>query len=147
MTHYPPVSDLVLFKNAKVLSVSISNGESALMLSLDNGEQVFLNTNSDCCSETWFADIVGLDDLRGESVLGVERLPLPEWVNVEDGRGRQDFDDAYAYRLTTAKGDCDIIVRNSSNGYYGGDVYLHGKEEVWFETPTWRLVEGDEWSA
>lgn len=45
----------------------------------------------DCCSETWFADITGLDNLRGQVVIGVRVLDvtLPEG----DLRTRQEEDE------------------------------------------------------
>lgn len=42
--------------------------------------------------------------------------------NVDDGRTRQKYDEAYGYKIFTDKGQADIIFRNSSNGYYGGSL-------------------------
>lgn len=85
-------------------------------------------TEADCCSETWFADIIGLHNLLGFRVSGVQvlKVDLPE----NDGRSRQDYDEAYGYRLTTEKGDCDFIFRNSSNGYYSGSLELVKPERL-----------------
>lgn len=85
-------------------------------------------TEADCCSETWFADIIGLHNLLGQTVTGVRvlQVEIPE----DDNRSRQDYDEAYGYRLTTAKGDCDFIFRNSSNGYYGGSLELVKPERL-----------------
>jgi hypothetical protein len=102
-------------------------------------------TDGDCCSETWFADIIGVKNLirdRREEVIGIEKLDLPA---PEDNRNRQDVDQAYGYRLKTKKGDCDIIFRNSSNGYYGGDIYLDTKTKEWDLSKFIRIT--DDWSA
>lgn len=74
---------------------------------------------ADCCSETWFADIVGVEALIGQRVTGIDVLELP---NPEDDRSRQEYDEAYGYRLRTCKGTCDVVFRNSSNGYYCGHM-------------------------
>lgn len=74
----------------------------------------------DCCSESWVADILGVEALRGGTVASVEDSPLEEDYDLEDGRCRRECDKVYGYRLVTDKGRADIIFRNSSNGYYGG---------------------------
>jgi hypothetical protein len=77
-------------------------------------------TEADCCSETWWADVTGFDALVGGTVLSAEEIALPE---PEDDRGRQEYDQAYGLKVTTNKGVCDMVYRNSSNGYYGGSAY------------------------
>ena len=112
-----------------VVSVEVSADDQHYMkihyLNYDFGDKVlYLEAVGDCCSETWFADIVGINNLLTGSVydkvIGIEILRFPE--EVSDARGRQDVDEVYGVRLRTCKGDCDIIYRNSSNGYYGGTV-------------------------
>ena len=78
------------------------------------------NTESDCCSETWIADVLGVQQLLGAVVLGVRTLDVdgPE----SDERSRQDVDVHYGIALATTQGECRIIYRNSSNGYYGGSM-------------------------
>lgn len=123
--------------------VSVSDGEHFLMFHCRNMTTTY-EAYGECCSETWFADITGLDNLRKQTVIGVRILDvdLPEG----DTRTRQESDQVYGYRLSTRKGDCDIIFRNSSNGYYGGELELVSNEaslkgEVFTEITT------DEWSA
>lgn len=103
--------------------ISVSEGEDYLLF--ETGYQgknlVLFHLDGDCCSETWFADIVGVENLLGEIVMGVEILDLPP---PEDERTRQDVDEAYGVKLKTRKGYVDIVYRNSSNGYYGGEAYL-----------------------
>lgn len=101
----------------------------------------YIGVESDCCSETWFADIIGVKNLLDEVVSGVEELGVSA---AKDDRSRQDFDKCYGVRLKTRKGDCDIIYRNSSNGYYGGEAVdmTHGKGL----TIDWELIT-DDWQA
>jgi hypothetical protein len=97
-----------------------------------------------CCSEAWFADILGVSELLGAKVLEVETLPLTNY-NVDDGRGRQDCDVAYGYKIKTTKGSCGIIFRNSSNGYYGGEIqYVTGRDTSDFND---FLIIKEDWSA
>jgi len=111
---------------------------------------IFYRVEGDCCSESWFADLVGAMYLIGGTVQSVTALDLPEkyeggpkWANTEDGRCRQDYDCVYGYKFTTNKGDAVIAFRNSSNGYYGGE--LRRVEKVADEVLWTELTE--DWSA
>lgn len=77
---------------------------------------------ADCCSETWLADVVGLDALLGSEIVEVVAIDLPEGHLTDPSRTRQDEDRVMGWEFRTAKGVCTIAVRNSSNGYYGGSV-------------------------
>mgnify|MGYP001592970046 FL=1 len=68
----------------------------------------------ECCSTTWFNDILGVDALIGAKVTSVEA------VDTIDVSGPHEYVDQYGYKLTTNKGYADVVFRNSSNGYYGG---------------------------
>lgn len=102
----------------RIEGLQVSEGEENLIFLTDQGGVAY-TTYGDCCSETWFADIVGVSGLLGEIVAKVEDIDMPA---VEDGRTRQESDQFYGVRLTTAKGTADIVYRNSSNGYYGGSI-------------------------
>jgi hypothetical protein len=99
-----------------VSSLFVSENEQELRFETDDGD-VGVWAEGDCCSESWFADITGFDALIGSKVVSVEIVDMPD---IEDDRSRQEFDQAYGYKITTEKGICDIVFRNSSNGYYGG---------------------------
>ena len=112
--------------NTAVISVEVSAADQHYM-KITYAETCLYNkvlclqTDGDCCSETWFADIIGIRNLlSGSNVDGIEILRFPE--EVSDARSRQEVDAVYGVRLRTCKGNCDIIYRNSSNGYYGGTV-------------------------
>ena len=95
----------------------VSDGEQTLYFVTDKGI-VTCETEGECCSETWFADILGVFYLLGHTVLAVVE---DDGGDVDgDGRSRQEYDTAYKFVLTTELGLTDIIFRNSSNGYYGG---------------------------
>lgn len=77
------------------------------------------DTWGDCCSESWFADITGVDALIGGIVTACDVAPF-DGTEIYDGRTRQECDTVYGWILTTNKGRATIAFRNSSNGYYGG---------------------------
>lgn len=108
----------------KVNSLLVSKGEEYLVFETDHGDVVW-GTDADCCSETWFADILGVNALLGATVADVEIMEnVPE---VEDGRCRQESDSFYGMKIKTDRGIVDVIYRNSSNGYYGGNARLENE--------------------
>lgn len=112
-------------KGRVVKRVLVGPAEHVLVFETDQGP-ISYETYGDCCSETWFADIVGVKELIGATVKDVEDIPLHENCLFEeysqDGRSRQESDAFYGVRLITTRGDTNIIYRNSSNGYYGGSI-------------------------
>jgi hypothetical protein len=102
----------------RVKTILVSPDQEELVFRLHNGCDVVLITTADCCSETWFADIIGVSSLLNEFITGVNILPD---TDPEDDRSRQCYDTAYGFTLSTQKGVTTIAYRNSSNGYYGGD--------------------------
>lgn len=100
--------------------IYVNGDQHILVFDTDNGKLSY-ETTADCCSETWFADIIGVPYLLSATVQAVSRSVLPE---VNDGRTRQEVDEFYGVSLDTSKGHVDIVFRNSSNGYYGGNIEL-----------------------
>ena len=117
---------LELLVGLRILSVSINDDDTVLVFETDKGQMAFL-AEGDCCSESWFSAINGLDSLLGRFVLEVRQRP-----EISVPGTRQEFDELYGYFLlaaddsgktalaTTPNGTCEIEFRNSSNGYYGG---------------------------
>lgn len=122
-----------------VTEIRVKPGEASLALVTKDGVCA-LDTDADCCSETWFADILGVQHLLNHEINELEFLDLPR---PDDGRSRQEEDQAYGLRLTTAAGVCDIIFRNSSNGYYGGWANLAQEAP---DIEGWRVIT-DDWQA
>ena len=115
-------SELQELLGRTVTGLYVSDDQSLLVVTTDTGTLTF-EAEGDCCSESWFADILGVEALLMHTVAAVEDVPLDDY-NVKDGRGRQEEDAVYGHRLTTERGYADIIYRNSSNGYYGGWLNL-----------------------
>ena len=100
----------------RLLGLRVDPGEHNLQITTDAGS-VLLETEGDCCSETWWADLVGVATALGQEITAVEWVDMPEPT---DDRSRQESDVAYGIRVSTTGGVLDLIFRNSSNGYYGG---------------------------
>ncbi len=122
-----------------VVSLEVNECENVLVFNCTDDKVVYY-AYGDCCSETWFADIVGVHCLLGATVLDSQDISLPY---VEDGRCRQEYDQFYGVKLMTDKGYVDIVYRNSSNGYYGGSIELC-ENDLAYET--FREIT-DDWSA
>ncbi len=128
----------------KVLELWVGEGEEMLFVVTASGI-LAAATEADCCSETWFADIIGVDAIIGGTVSDISGLEMPgQDEYVEDGRSRQEYDQVFGLQITTDRGRCDIILRNSSNGYYGGT--FEGWREI-NELPDTARQILDDWSA
>jgi hypothetical protein len=104
----------------RINAIFVSPGEHSLYLVTDRSGDapiLALYTEGDCCSESWWADVTGVMQLLFAQVARVEDIEVEA---PEDGRGRQESDEAYGLRITTDQGAADLVFRNSSNGYYGG---------------------------
>ena len=134
-----------------IVGVLVNEDETMLRFQCEDGPVTFA-VDGYCCSESWFADLVGYQALIGRPVHGVRKVelaegkPAPEDAPTSDkltaeGRTRQMYDALYGYVITTDRGRCTVAFRNSSNGYYGG--FLSFTEE---DAKTWRLI-SDDWSA
>lgn len=124
-----------------VTGLLVSANQHVRAFETDRGIVAFV-AYGDCCSETWFADITGVTALLGATVAKTEEVDMPDGYNVNDGRGRQEADCAYGYRLTTDRGYVDVVFRNSSNGYYGGSIERH-----FGDLPSGMVRITDDWAA
>lgn len=133
------LEDLV---GASVTGLWVDPGEEHLRIVLADGRVLVGETDGDCCSETWWADATGVKQLIGGIVSAAKEIPMDDY-DVNDGRGRQSDDEAYGVRITTNLGVCDLVFRNSSNGYYGGSVIWYWADDV---PSTYRSIDED-WRA
>ena len=124
----------------KITGLRINEDQSVLAFDTDQGVIAY-DVWGDCCSEAWFADITGVGALIGGTVQTADEVSM-DGYNVEDGRTRQECDEAYGYKLTTDKGYADIVFRNSSNGNYGGSIELLDRE-----LPEGMIAITDDWQA
>ena len=119
-----------------IRAIFVSPGEGQLLFKTDEGD-VGYHVWGDCCSESWFADLTGVDALIGGTVTETEDVKYSE---PNDDRTRQEHDVVYGYKIKTSKGHADLSFRNSSNGYYGGDLESG-------DAPEATVAITDDWSA
>jgi hypothetical protein len=107
----------------RIREIWISDDQHYICFAAD-GENVNYKAVGDCCSESWFADLINVPALLNGKVLSIEEIDMPE--DGDDGRTRQEHDEVYGYKINTDRGSGKVIFRCSSNGFYGG----------WIETAT-----------
>ena len=75
-------------------------------------------TESGCCSECWFQELIGVRSLIGWAVISADEID-----SVYAPGTRQHHDRIYGVKITTSQGVCDVGFRTSShNGQYGGEI-------------------------
>ena len=106
----------------KINELKINAAANLLVFFTDDGHIAY-EAIGDCCSGSWFNDLIGVDAILGEVINAASRENevRPTIGSSADGECTQ-FD---AHTLITQKGACQIIYRNESNGYYGGYCQLY----------------------
>ncbi len=104
-----------------ITALRVDAYQSILAFGHHDGTYTAYETYGDCCSEAWFAGITGVSALLGAIVIGVECVLIPE---AADDRTRREYDNFYGVKLHTTKGVVDIVCRNSSSKYCGGDILV-----------------------
>ena len=105
----------------------------------DQGE-IWFYAEGDCCSESWFADIINPGGVIGHQITDARMMGE---LNLGDSsRSRQECDWWYGVSIESQGGACLVAFRNSSNGYYGGRL-------ADAERPTDRALMNviDDWAA
>lgn len=127
-----------------ITGIAIGDGEHHLKFSTTAPGELdfFYVTVAECCSHSWFAEINGVSALLGHTVRDVREVAMDK---VLPG----PYDDVhkfYCIVITTEGGRADIIFRNRSNGYYGGDVEMF--DDQWHDPlpDVFRTITED-WSA
>lgn len=101
-----------------LLEIKIADDKEAILFVTNDGE-VIARCDADCCSHTWVENIE-LPALGFPcNVLAVDDLDLP---GSDDNHAEYECLQVYGCKITTDKGEIIIDYRNSSNGYYGGNL-------------------------
>lgn len=130
-----PMYELV---GQRVLRVLVNDVKDVIVF--ETGDEPIAFLAAATMGEAWFADVTGLDELRGHVVTGCERIDIQ---GQEDERSRTDVEEFYGVRLKTDAGTTDIVFRCSYDGMaYSGSI-------TGTVDPPDDLAEltGDEWSA
>ena len=107
----------------KIVDVKIAEDKLAMLFICDNGEELVVRVDADCCSYTWIESVempaLGLPF----TIIGCEDLAMPDLGDMPGC----DYVQYYGAKITTNKGDMVIDYRNDSNGYYGGEIVWPGE--------------------
>lgn len=105
-----------------IVRIEIAADKGALRFVLTDGECV-VHADGDCCSHTWIEHIdlpaLGFPAL----VTAVDDLDL----NKPDEEVDYETIQFYGCKISTDKGEIVVDYRNSSNGYYGGNLSWPGE--------------------
>jgi hypothetical protein len=99
-------------------AIYLSDGDHHLLFETEDGPFIY-TASGECCNTVWFAHITLPPRLDGSFVMSVESK---EWRHASAYIGGDDAEEEAFWSLMTSNGYIDIEVRNSHNGYYGGDV-------------------------
>lgn len=101
-----------LLKGKRLKTVKFSD-QSVVFVTED--KEYELTCEGDCCSNSWFDTLTGEEALEDAEVFSIEDVSMGE-VGLEGHECVRE----YGLKIKTNKGYADIVMRNSSNGYYGG---------------------------
>jgi len=122
----------------KIVSMCLDSTKTILTVEFERTELLQLGYNSshlvarfeavgDCCNSVWFESIDGMDTVG--TVISTEEKG---WNAINEGElgDDGDFEDQGFWTIWTTGGMIDVQVRNSHNGYYGGNVRVLDIEPV-----------------
>lgn len=110
-----------------ITDIQIAADLEAIRFVLADGEAIVAHCDVDCCSHTWIEDVLDPSAVIGSEVLRADDIDLPEEFHTptktDNGEEEMRY---YGFLIETAKGRCTLAYRNSSNGYYGGNLSWPG---------------------
>lgn len=106
---------------------SVETTDNYIKFTLSGDKTLTYDTYGDCCSSTWVEHITVPNDIKGAIVTEVTEPVLPPHAPVEE----DEYESIQVYHTAfkTDKGEIILEYRNSSNGYYGGN--LTGPAEIY----------------
>jgi len=97
-------------------SVTATEDKERLVFTLTDGRTLTYVAEGDCCSVSWIEHLTVPPDIAGSVVTAVGEREMGEMEQVY-GTIR-----VYETSFRTDRGDIVVEYRNSSNGYYGGNL-------------------------
>ena len=114
------------FAGRTIKAVRAELGGTELWFDFADGGGAMFRVGADCCSESWIEHIEVPADIDGAVFVGCS-----EGGEVDAGGGHgehcpepQDVTLVYSASFATDRGHVVVEFRNTSNGYYGGDIGL-----------------------
>lgn len=117
----------------EVLSVEITDDNRVLKFIPVAGNPLYLVATGECCSDSWFDHIYFNEEPSGR-IIDVKTIELGEVL-----ASLQESDTIYGLELVFQSSDglyktrLQIEMRNSSNGYYGGEFRVYKTQPPLFE--------------
>lgn len=127
--YFEPLKHLI-GRTVESVTVNKDRTELVFKLALDahvgKGDRIIIAAEGECCSMSRFEHVSGLDALLGQKVLAVVDRKMPDDLRSgKDEKGdHHECLSYYGWTIETTRGRCDLEMRNSSNGYYGGNIRL-----------------------
>ena len=110
-----------------IVAVFLAADKKALKFEFSDGATQEAWCDGDCCSDTWIESLSLPAGGLPAKIMAVNDLPLRE-KEAEHG----DLTQIYGLKITTPAGYLDLDFRNTSNGYYGGNLYWKGHGEYFY---------------
>lgn len=104
-----------------VTNIEVTEGEGTIIFHHENGDRTEFYATGDCCSESWIEHFENVS--RPEKIVDfVEHniCPYPDEIPETKTDHYEESMQYYFYKLITDRGEYNVEMRNSSNGYYGG---------------------------
>lgn len=115
-----------LLLGKKIVDLKIATDKMALLFICSSGEELVARTDGDCCSNSWI-ETVELPALGFPfTIIKIDDLDLPGSC---DDHPDLECLAVYGAKISTDKGDMVVDYRNSSNGYYGGNIVWPNDDE------------------
>jgi len=113
----------------QIEKIFINDAKNILVFETYDNERLAFCAAGKCCNTVWFNNINGIRSIRGfegERVFNILSRGLvldvehKGWTKLDDG----DYEvlESCVVTIRTNKGYIDLEVRNSHNGYYGGNI-------------------------
>jgi hypothetical protein len=108
----------------KITAVYLAEDGCAIKFDIEGGKPIIARAYGDCCSYTWIEYVETPEHLLG-TVQSVKDLALDK-PDAERDENEGEYIQYYGCKISTEKGSCLLDYRNSSNGYYGGNLEWPG---------------------
>lgn len=101
--------------------IAINGDKTFILFAFKDGTGMIYSAEGDCCSQSWFEHISGVEALQGK-ITGVEEIAGASWTMQQPPERwiKDDHIEVYFIKITTDRGRATIELRNASNGFYGG---------------------------
>lgn len=107
-----------------ITSLKMAKDKLALLFEVEGCDPIRVGVDAYCCSYTWIENIEVPALGFPAKVVSVDDIDLP---GSNDNDPEHDCLQVYGCKIITDRGELIIDYRNSSNGYYGGNLSWPGE--------------------